>query len=350
MLKTIRNGVAGLAIVVSAGADAQDNQTVPTLENYRLPGRVVIPAPTPTPTPTATPAARPSPTPRASATPSPAPVRVAPLPRATAPASPDARRSPTPTAIAPVTLPTPTPEKRPPVEHVPAETPNGQEFWPITLATLVVAGAVAVAVALAALALLFFRRRARPPEPEPPAVATPQAPGSVATPAPGIRPAIELDFSIARAGIEGAQLAVAFEITVRNGGQTTAEDIRLHVDLRTASARPEPPSTIAASIEHPMVTPFALEPDAEAQFTATTVLPVARIHRLTLGGRPLCVPLIALSASYRWAGGGKAELGVDYLLGIDQPGNSRLGPIWLDVPQRLYDRIGMRVHGEVRKR
>lgn len=237
-----------------------------------------------------------------------------------------------------------------PATPPPAAVPWWRTPW---LGLLVVAG-----LAIAGLAgVVYRRRRAAPDAPEPVAlqtavaeVAPPVAEPVAAAPETFLRPRLELDFSVARAGIDGDQLAVHFEIEVRNGGEVPAEDVRLHVELRTASAGLAPPvAGPVPAITRPMVAPFVLAPGAEAQFAATAVLPVARIHRLTLAGRPLCVPLILLSASYRWPGGGKAELGVDYLLGIDQPGNPRLGPIWLDLPPRLYDRIGMRVHGEVRK-
>ena len=220
------------------------------------------------------------------------------------------------------------------------------------LAALLIAGIIAL--------LVFRRRRGRPraseQEPAPEAADLPPVLPVVVAPEPSaadptVRPAIELDFSVTRAGIEGEQLAVAFEISLRNGGEARADDIRVHVELRTVGARAEPPvAGPVAAIERPMVAPFALEPGAEAQFSATAVLPVARIDRLMLQGRPMCAPIVALTASYRWPGGGKAELGVDYLLGIGRPGNPRLSPIWLDEPPRLHERIGMRVHGEVRKR
>lgn len=209
---------------------------------------------------------------------------------------------------------------------------------------------------VAAFVMLARRRRARTTEPEPliapeilPAALEPESESEPELGA-GIRPALELDFAIARAGLDGEQLAAEFEIQIRNSGEARAHDVRLHVELRTANAQVELPAASTVTIDRPMVAPFVLEPGAEAQFTATVVLPAARIDRLMLAGRPMCVPLIVVSASYRWVGGGKAELGVDYLLGVAQPGNPRLGPIWLDVPPKMHDRIGMRLHGDVRKR
>lgn len=168
----------------------------------------------------------------------------------------------------------------------------------------------------------------------------------------GARPAIALDLTIQQAGIDGDMLCVGFEIALHNEGEVAATDLRLHVELRTEDARAQLPTADrpADPIDRPMAEPIALAPGADVVLAAKAVLPVAQINRLMLQGRPMCVPVVVLSARYRWAGGGKAELGVDYLIGIDRPGNPRLGPFWLDVPPRLYDRIGMRLHGAVRKR
>lgn len=168
----------------------------------------------------------------------------------------------------------------------------------------------------------------------------------------GARPAITLDLTIQQAGIDGDMLCVGFEIALHNEGEVAATDLRLHVELRTEDARAQLPTADrpADPIDRPMAEPIALAPGADVVLAAKAVLPVAQINRLMLQGRPMCVPVVVLSARYRWAGGGKAELGVDYLIGIDRPGNPRLGPFWLDVPPRLYDRIGMRLHGAVRKR
>lgn len=168
----------------------------------------------------------------------------------------------------------------------------------------------------------------------------------------GARPAITLDLTIQQAGIDGDMLCVGFEIALHNEGEVAATDLRLHVELRTEDARAQLPTADrpADPIDRPMAEPIALAPGADVVLAAKAVLPVAQINRLMLQGRPMCVPVVVLSARYRWAGGGKAELGVDYLIGINRPGNPRLGPFWLDVPPRLYDRIGMRLHGAVRKR
>lgn len=184
------------------------------------------------------------------------------------------------------------------------------------------------------------------------AVAAVKAPDPLMPVPSGARPAITLDLTIQQAGIDGDMLCVGFEIALHNEGDVAATDIRLRVELRTEDARAQLPSVDrpAEPIDRPMAEPFALDPGADVVLAAKAVLPVAQINRLMLQGRPMCVPVVALSASYRWAGGGKAELGVDYLIGINRPGNPRLGPFWLDVPPRRYDRIGMRLHGDVRKR
>lgn len=229
----------------------------------------------------------------------------------------------------------------------------GLPAWQIALLAAAVIGLGVVG------ALVLFGRRRRKIEPDtastapvPTAMATVEASEPPLAAPSGARPAITLDLTIQQAGIDGDQLCVAFEIALHNEGEVAATDLRLHVELRTEDARAQLPTDDrpAQPIDQPMAKPFALDPDASIVLAAKAVLPVAQINRLMLQGRPMCVPVVALSASYRWAGGGKAELGVDYLIGINRPGNPRLGPFWLDVPPRRYDRIGMRLHGAVRKR
>lgn len=162
---------------------------------------------------------------------------------------------------------------------------------------------------------------------------------------------LEVDFIVQRAGLRGDDAAVEFAIAMRNKGETTAHDVSLQVRLTTAG--PDQGAELAAlhklPIDQPILAPFALAPGADAEFAATAILPVSQIHRLALGGRPMFVPIIVMAARYRWEGGGVAELGVDYLLGIERPGHVRLEPIWLDGAPQMLEGIGMRLHGPVRK-
>lgn len=173
-----------------------------------------------------------------------------------------------------------------------------------------------------------------------------------ATPATGVRPAVELDFVVERAGIREGNAAVDFAIAIRNTGQATARDVSIQVRLTTAGSGQD--AVLAAlhaqPIDRPMVAPFALDPGGDAEFTATAILPVDRINRLSMAGRPMFAPIVVLAASYRWDGGGTAELGVDYLLGVERPGQAMLAPLWLDGAPEMVGGIGMRLHGPVRKR
>lgn len=260
-------------------------------------------------------------------------------------------------------MPTATPSS------VPASIDAGKTDVGGTIAPWLIGSGVVLAMLAAAIGWQRRRRRSIDEAEIAPAIAasdlaslppTPTAPPSgeeheaptAVTPAPAIRPAVELDFIVQRAGIRDGHAAVEFGIAIRNTGQATARAVSIQVRLTTAG--PGQDAALAAlhaqPIDRPMVAPFALEPGADAEFSATAVLPAEQINRLSMAGRPMFVPVIVLAASYRWEGGGVAELGVDYLLGVERPGQARLAPLWLDGMPEMVSGIGMRLHGPVRKR
>ncbi len=258
-------------------------------------------------------------------------------------------------------MPAPTASSSP----VPAPIDAGEADADSPIAPWLIGGGVAL-VMLVAAAIGWQRRRRRSideaevaptiaasdPAPLPPTPTAEHEALAPVTPAPTIRPAVELDFIVQRAGIRDGHAAVEFGIAIRNTGQATARAVRIQVRLTTAG--PGQDAALAAlhaqPIDRPMVAPFALEPGADAEFSATAVLPADQINRLSMAGRPMFVPVIVLAASYRWDGGGVAELGVDYLLGVERPGQARLAPLWLDGMPEMVGGIGMRLHGPVRKR
>lgn len=226
------------------------------------------------------------------------------------------------------------------------------------------------ALVLFGTAAFWWRRRARGTDelPEPDQLATsepapvldlvvpanpapPPPPPPLPPKQPGPRPAIDLQLVIHRAGTTPAGAAVDFEIVLRNEGEVAARNIRLAVRVITASERQD--SELAAILsgrpDKPFTPPFELAPGQDAAFQATASLPDERINRLSLGGRPMFVPILALIADYEWADG-HSGLAVAYLLGHERPGNSRMAPFWLDTPPMLLTPIGMRQHGEAVRR
>jgi hypothetical protein len=341
-------------------------QTIPGLEDFSLPSSSndrlrLQPTPTPrasptpasTPTPRATPIIRPAapppvmvqPLPTPSATPS----RRAPEPRATATPTPEPTPSPTPTAspvaeplVPPVAAPspTPTPAAGPTPVATPAPKGEGGSLLPIVLALL--------GIAAAGLAWLFLsRRRAAAAEEQEPAVEEPPVP--VVPPrriAPAERPQLELAFRPRRAGMNVLSAAVDYELTVRNTGNAPARDIRVALRLFTAGERhdAEVKQFLEEPVDSPIVAPFDLAPGETKPVRAMAMLPKAAVNVVTVKGRPMFVPMVAINALYQWGDGRSGQTATSHVVGIAKPGMPKMQPFWLDAPPRMYDGVGEHAH------
>lgn len=361
-----------LAGTMPAGAAAAQvaPETIPDIQNFSLPAPTptprpvmpvspVPPAPVVTPTPAATPrpavtpmprptpaaraTPRPRPTPRATATPTPVPTAsAAPAPRVAAPVAPVAAPSP----------PAPSPAPAQAATVLPAPEQPGRPRWlfPALLAVLVLLGAG-----------VFARRRRRVEpalpapvaEPEPPAAPPPPArrpePVPAATPAPRFLdpapgPAARIDIAppgVARAGVNLVTATADVTVTVRNGSDVPAKGVALEV--RLTSAQPGQDAVIAAifagAVERPVTPPFDLAPGESRRVRTVATMPRDAITVLTAAGRPMFVPVVAIRAAH--AGGQTVSV---HALGIERPGQAKLGPFWLDQPPRMYDTIGVRPH------
>ncbi len=351
-------------------------QTIPGLENYSLPSSEnrlrlqTSPAPRARPTPASTPTPRATPVIRPTA--APPPVMVQPLPTPTPSATP-ARRAPEPRAAAtptpaptPSSAPTPaaspTPAPLPPPAAAPSATPapaaspspvatpvpeeGGSALLPIVFALL--------GLAAAGLAwLLLSRRRGAAAEEQEPGVEAPPVP--VVPPrriAPAGRPQLELVFRPRRAGMNVLSAAVDYELVVRNAGAAPARDIRVALQLFTAGERhdAEVKRFLEKSIDSPIVAPFDLAPGETKPVRAMAMLPKAAVNVVTVKGRPMFVPMVAINALYQWGDGRGGQTATSHVVGIAKPGVPKMQPFWLDAPARMYDSVGEHAHAIAVKR
>ncbi|WP_144036157.1 superantigen-like protein SSL4 [Sphingomonas jeddahensis] len=367
-------GVAALGMLGSGAgmAAAQDAPaTLPDLGNYSLPSSqptpvvplVVPPAPvaTSTPTPRATPTARVTPTARATPTPQPS---ATPTPRATptpvATPSPSTTATPvatpepvaSPTSAAPAVAPTAlAPPVAEPVSATPSERPAW--LWPVVLGLILLTG----------MGLFAWRRRrqaepadvpvlpvvdAVPPPEAPPVSRAPAVPVAPTAPrfldqaASAPAPRLDLDEpAVSRAGLNMVTATADVTVTVRNVSDVAAQGVTL--DVRLTSAQPGQDAAIAAMfagpVPRPATPPFDLAPGEARKVRALATMPRDAITVLQAGGRPMFVPVVAIRAVH--AGGQTTSV---HALGIERPGQAKLGPFWLDQPMRMYDTIGVRPH------
>lgn len=300
---------------------------------------------------------RPAPRPRAEA---PAPRAAAPAPEPVA--EPALTPAAPPEAVAPAPLP---PEAAPepiPVEPAtPAETTATAPIWP-----WIAAGA---ALVLALIAFFAFRRRRseeeyyeetiyEAPSYEAPVAAAPIAAtqparieeaeinaaddGDVealnATSAPvADRPWLEFLMRPVRAGTEGDEARVEFELTVGNTGSVPARDVRISTWMVAASD--------ASEMERSLI-----EPPANAQRSEVDIQPGdgarvdASISVPTDGLRGKVLPVVVADARYRLPDGSEGRTSASFAVGL--PNGEELEPFAIDLPSGLHDDVEARLHSE----
>ncbi|MCD2316526.1 hypothetical protein LQ954_10230 [Sphingomonas sp. IC-11] len=354
---------------------------------------IAPPAPTPTATPRAAPVRTPNPTPtrapapRATPTPTPSPrATAAPSAAATPAATREAVPAATPAApLTPEVLPAEPSTADTPALPVPAAEPTaasvepatggngGNWLWTVLIGVLVLAGA----------GLFLWRRRASrmdalpapmepaenwsvadevaepapapapspvvPPAPVQPPASAPQAPAPV-TAAPRFldlsdkMPPARIEVGepvVRRAGLNMITATADLTVEVRNVSDVPARGVTL--DVRLASAQPNQDAAIAAMfagpVPRPAAPPFDLAPGESRRVRTLVTMARDSITVLQAGGRPMFVPVVAIRAIH--AGGQTVTV---HALGIERPGQAKLGPFWLDQPGRMFDTVGVRPH------
>ena len=329
------------AFLSTAGATQEAPSPVPTVTPTPVPSAVPVPLATPSltprpgiddvPTPVFVPNPRPTPTA------SPASARPTPV------ATPDAAPTATPIPIAsPVSTPTPpaTGVARAPIETVILPQAAPAPVWPWVLG--------GAALLLVLIGLVGLRRRREQWDEE--VFADEALPDPSVAPLPAHaakRARLTVALRPMRAGLNLISATAESEVTIANIGDAPAREI--HATLRLTSAGEGQDAELAAfyaDASGRSATPmFALAPGEERRFRAVTALPHDAIQAIDAGGRPMFVPLLALSVRYR-DGEGERRIGQAFAVGVTQGDGAKLAPLWLDGPSRSYDNVAARPTGE----
>lgn len=180
----------------------------------------------------------------------------------------------------------------------------------------------------------------------------PRAPAPLADPAPSIdsvkapRPWIDIGFRALRAGRDDVNALVEFELEIHNRGSATAHDTRIIAQLITAGPHQnhQLEAIFASPPAKPLIDPPVIEAGGHAYIRASGSVVLDRVNRLELSGRPMFVPILAVRVFYDWEGGSDGFSANGFILGIDRNGTDKMLPFWLDMPAKLHDRIGWRLH------
>lgn len=146
---------------------------------------------------------------------------------------------------------------------------------------------------------------------------------------------------VRRAGLNMITATADLTVEVRNVSDVPARGVTL--DVRLASAQPNQDAAIAAMfagpVPRPAAPPFDLAPGESRRIRTLVTMARDSITVLQAGGRPMFVPVVAIRAIH--AGGQTVTV---HALGIERPGQAKLGPFWLDQPGRMFDTVGVRPH------
>lgn len=325
--------------------------TAPTPSVAPLPP-VVRTAPTPTPTPTPVPTVTRVPTPQPSPTPAPQATET-PTPVPIAPPSPVAEATPQPLAT-PTALATPSAVATPGLPAIPTPA-DGRSGWLWWLAGLGLAGGAVVALLAwrrrhAESAAVIYEPVAPPPASPPPAPKpksqAPIAPTRTALPVtPAATPArpIALDFRPQRLWTRGPNAFLAFELVLTNAGAGPLSGVRPVVTL--ASAGPGTAAELAGFAAQisalPGAEPFDLRAGETRKVAGELTLPGDAMHVTTVAEREMIVPVAMIGLA--WRGGlSVASAAEAFVIGAGDPTSPKLGPIWVDRPGQVFDRLDAR--------
>ncbi|WP_322964251.1 hypothetical protein [Sphingomonas fuzhouensis] len=360
-------GLDGFSLSPRSSTPQTTATPVPTPPTPRLvlPSQAA-PQATPTATPTPRAAPTPRPTPRATPTPTPSPTPVetpAPAPSPEPPATrlPDRDAAPVSSDVSGVDGVTITNDQTPAIAapgtaapEQQAEADRGLPFWPMLIGTGLAALAIGIwlgrrtrkAPALPAPAPRTAADDAEPPRPAAPvpdlAARIPAPPPQPAAPTLPPEPSfLRVEARPVRVGLNMLSATIEAEVTVHNSGATPIG--RVAVDLRLLSAHAGLDGQLIELAHQPqgrpIVPPFALAPGESRTVRGVTALPREAIHVIDAAGRPMFVPILAAAAHTDW---GMARCA--YAVGLERVDSTKLSPIWLDQPGRMYDQVAARPH------
>lgn len=372
----LQAAVAGTASAQNAVTPAPATNATdvgpPQLRDFTLNGTVTRPADAEAGQPARTPQAPAAQAPRtqsSSTTPLPPPRR--PAAAAPAPAPAPAAGSMT------VELPPPSPSAALPPAGGPAvQLPPSQDLAParapdpaeMAAAPSLLPWLLAAVLLGAGAAFYFFRVRARalaqggevsqfsiaepapaPPVPRPaqPAPAPRSSPPPIAgggVVASSLRPWLEAGFQPERTIVDDEAVAIEFLVEIYNSGSAPARDVQVEAAIFNASAAQD--QQIAAFFANPAGGGERIPVVAPLQrlvVRSVVTMPRSNVRPLLAEGRPLLVPMTALTVLYRWGSNNYGQTSTSYLVGKATK-TDKLAPFRLDLGPRVFRGLAAREH------
>jgi len=162
----------------------------------------------------------------------------------------------------------------------------------------------------------------------------------VATQRVSARAKLDVELKLKRAGTNLLSAAVEYQILVTNSGDVPARLVTTDVRILTAGAEQDAvlKALFAAPIEKPVTVPFDVSPGATATLDGMAMMPREMLNVMTVEGRTLFIPVLAINLLYEWDGG-SGQTATSYVIGIDRGEGAKLAPFRLDGASRMRDDV-----------
>lgn len=187
-----------------------------------------------------------------------------------------------------------------------------------------------------------------------PAAAPPPAPEPAAAPAAAsdgvvgiqIRPWLNLEFRPAQAAATLTEAVVQFELLVTNSGNAIARNVRIEARMFNAGADQDREiSDFFASPVDPQTRSriLAIPPRSGARMRSRVAMPKESVREITVDGRRLFIPMVAINVVYEWGEGRTGQTSMSYLVGREpETPSTKMGAFRLDLGPRVYRSVGQR--------
>ena len=154
------------------------------------------------------------------------------------------------------------------------------------------------------------------------------------------RASLDIEFRPKRAGTNLLSAAVEYEILVTNSGEAVARKVTADVRILSAGAEQDRiiRALFASPIEKSAIAAFDVPPGETAILGGMAMMPKETLGVMTVEGRVLFVPVLAVNLLYGWEGG-SGQTATSYVIGIDRGEGAKLAPFRLDGPSRMRDDV-----------
>ena len=161
-----------------------------------------------------------------------------------------------------------------------------------------------------------------------------------------IRPWLNLEFRPAQAAATLTEAVVQFELVITNSGNAVARNVR--VEARMFNAGTDQDREISEFFARPIEGQgrsriLAIPPRSGARLRSRVAMPKEEVREITVEGRRLFIPMVAVNIIYEWGEGKSGQTSMSYLVGREPATPStKMGAFRLDLGPRIYRSVGQR--------